>query len=78
MIVHMALNVRGFLSNTRFPSGYRGVFKHDDGRPMSPAEARDQLFDELARGHEMIPFGVCDSFDPKRGCLGHEDAEARG
>lgn len=82
MLRHIALNVRGFLRNHPFPDGYRGVFKHDDGRPMSPNEARDHLLDELARGHELIPIGTCDNFDYSAGggCRGHEeqDAEARG
>lgn len=71
---HMCLNVRGFLRNQRFPRGYRGVFRHDDGRIMTPDEARNHLFDELARGHELIPIGDCDNFDHSTngGCRGHE------
>lgn len=76
--IHLGLNVRGFLRNSRFPADYVGVFQHDDGRPMMPTEARDHLFDELANGHQVIPCGPCDNFDFQSGCRGHEDAEARG
>ena len=34
-------------------------------------EARDVLMDELANGHDFIPFGHCDNFDFKSGCKGH-------
>jgi hypothetical protein len=81
-IIHGALNVRGFLKNARFPRGYRGVFRHDDGRLMTPDEARNHLLDELARGHELIPVGACDDFDYSAGggCRGHDrpDSEAMG
>lgn len=81
-IRHCCLNVRGFLSNTRFPSGYVGVFKHDDGRPMSPAEARETLYDELAKGHEVIPCvsaDQCPGFDfTGGGCPGHPDQPNEG
>lgn len=73
--VHMSMSVRGFLRNSRFPADYEGVFLHDDGRPMTPAEARDHLLDELSMGHELIRVGKCDNFDPKLGCLGHEEQE---
>lgn len=52
------------------------MFKHEDGRSMTPEEARDQLYDELAKGHEVIPFGPCDNFDYKTGCRGHEKDDA--
>lgn len=81
-IIHLALDVRGFLKNARFPRDYTRMFKHHDGRVMTPEEARDQLFDELARGHELIPVGACDDFDYSAGggCRGHDrpDSEAMG
>ena len=77
-IIHMALDVRGFLSTAKFPRDYTRMFKHDDGRSMTPEEAREQLFDELTRGHEMIPYGSCDNFDYSAGggCRGHEKERA--
>lgn len=71
--VHMSLSVRGALTNmTRRELG--ALFKHDDGRKMSADEAKDALMDELAKGHEVIPFGgPCEGFDyAGRGCPGHE------
>jgi hypothetical protein len=32
----------------------------------------DKLMDELAQGHEAIPFSECDNWDWKTGCKGHE------
>lgn len=74
---HMCMNVRGFIRNTKFPRGYAGIFRHEDGRSMTPDEAREQLFNELAQGHEVIPCvskGACDNFDYSGGgCQGHEE-----
>lgn len=71
---HLCLSVRGFLTNTKFPREYEGVFTHDDGRSMTPTEARDMLFDQIKLGREVIPFGTCDNFDwAGGGCLGHDE-----
>ena len=73
--VHMSLSVRGALKNmTR--KELAGMFTHDDGRRMTADEARDALMDELAKGHEVIPFGPsCEGFDYSGGgCPGHEHA----
>ncbi|VVE82676.1 hypothetical protein [Pandoraea sputorum] len=68
---HLCLDVRGALMNWK-PRDFRGMFKHDDGRTMSPDEAKAELLDELSRGHNFIPFGKCDNFDHKEhGCMGH-------
>lgn len=75
---HLCMDLRGFLKGARFPREYRGAFRDDDGRLLTPEEARDRLIDELAKGTRFLPVGTCDNFDPKWGCLGHEDAEARG
>ena len=71
-IIHISLSVRGALRNmTR--RQLAGLFKHDDGRRMTADEARDVLMDELAKGHEVIPFGKpCEGFDYSGGgCPGH-------
>lgn len=73
-ILHMALDVKGFLKNAP-KRQYRGMFRHNDGRVMTPDEAKDRLLDELAKGNEFIPYGKCDNFDPKSGCLGHPNTE---
>jgi len=68
--IHASLYVRGFLKGPK--RSLRNLFKHPDGtRSMTPDEARDVLLDELAKGHEYIPFGACDNFDFTSGCKGH-------
>ena len=75
MKVHLCMDVRNFLKRSEFPKGFERLFKHRDGRSMSPDEARDALFDELSKGHDFIPLGECDNFDYKSGCQGHEESE---
>jgi hypothetical protein len=70
---HMGLDVTGFLKNQHFPRAYRKMFKHLNGSEMTPNEAREALFAELARGHKMIPIGDCPIFDFVKGCPGHPD-----
>ncbi len=79
MKYHMSLNVRGFLSHNKFPDKYIGMFRHDNGRSMEPGEAREILYDELAKGHEVIPMcfpNDCPDYDYGKdgGCPGHEEA----
>lgn len=70
---HMSLDIKGALSNWK-DRQFRGVFKHDDGRSMTPAEAKAELLDRLSHGELFIPCGPrCDNFDPKQGCLGHKE-----
>ena len=57
MIIHVALNVRGALLHWSSAS-FKGVFAHEDGRPMSAREAKAALLEELAKGREMLPFGA--------------------
>lgn len=73
---HMCLNVRGALMNWS-DSRFIGVFKHDDGRSMTPREAKETLLDELSKGHEVIPCGpVCEGFDfSGGGCPGHQETQ---
>jgi hypothetical protein len=50
-----------------------------DGKPSTPDRVREALMDELAKGHELVPFGEpCEGFDYKSGCPGHpiDDAAA--
>ena len=69
-LIHMCLDVRGALMNYE-PRDYQGMFKHDDGRPMTWLEAKSALMDELVKGHHVIPFGECDGFNFETGCPGH-------
>lgn len=48
----------------------------NDGSKFTPEELKKAFMDELAKGHEVIPMGkVCDGFDYKTGCPGHDVAE---
>ncbi|MFP3564748.1 hypothetical protein [Paraburkholderia sp. SIMBA_030] len=68
---HMCLDVRGALTNWK-KKDFRHMFKHADGRTMTPDEAKAQLLEELSKGHNFIPYGKCDNFDHKeQGCMGH-------
>ena len=62
---HMRMSVRGALRNRSFDG-----LEHDDGRPMSRAEACDTLLELLKQGKEYIPVGDCDNWDGER-CQGH-------
>ncbi len=74
---HACLSVRGALMNWS-DARFRGVFSHDDGRPMSAREAKAMLLEELAKGHEVLPFGPpCEGFDYSgAGCPGHTKESA--
>jgi hypothetical protein len=65
--VHVSMSIRGALSNREF-----GCFQRDDGTPMKPEEAFNELCDLLTQGYEVVPATKCDNFDPKKGCMGHE------
>ena len=75
MLMHCCLSVRGVLMNWS-DQQFKGVFKSDDGTPLSAREAKETLLDELSKGHEVIPFGpACEGFDYSGGgCPGHADA----
>jgi len=76
---HVCMNVRGFLKNSTFPKSYTNMFKHDDGRSMTPDEARDALMDELANGHETIPMSdKCGNPCQTPGCKGFDYSAAGG
>jgi hypothetical protein len=72
---HLCLDVRGALHNWT-DRDFKGVLQHDDGRPMTPREARDALMDVIARGHKVIPCSPCNNFNYQTGCQGHEEPEA--
>jgi hypothetical protein len=66
MRYHMCLDIRGAITR-----GLLKGFQHDDGREMTEDEAREALFDELAKGRKVIPLSACDNFDYQDGCQGH-------
>lgn len=69
--VHMRLDIRGALKNWKLRD-FKGMFTHENGSPVPPADAKAILLDELAKGNLYIPVGDCDNFDPQTGCKGHE------
>ena len=69
--LHMCADIRGMLNNYRRKGSLKGVFKDKDGRPLSDNEAREFLYDCLAKGWRVIPYGECDNFDYQTGCKGH-------
>lgn len=73
---HLCMNIRGFMRNHSFPRGYRDVFTNTEtGKPLTPHEAREYLFDCLAKGWRVIPLdSSCEGFDYQTGCPGHEQA----
>lgn len=75
-LTHLCVDIRGILNHTRYPSGYRDMLKRDDGTTMPPHEARNTLYDELAKGRKVLQTGPCEGFDYQTGCPGHEQDEA--
>lgn len=76
-IVHLSLDIQGFLMNHTRKSDYARMFKHDDGRPMSATEAKTELLNQLSMGRKLLPCGKCDGFSYETGCPGHvvDDSE---
>ena len=80
--VHVCVSIRGVLHwdnryTSRMIGGKEPCFTKDNGKHYkSVAEFRGELMDLLANGHEKLPPGDCDNFDPKHGCLGHEVPES--
>lgn len=73
--IHMCISVRGVLSrNDRdlVKEWGHGAITYKGKKLYSAIEIREAFFDELAKGHEVIPLGECDNFDFKEGCRGHE------
>ena len=73
--IHLCVDIRGLLNNTRFPSGYRNLIANDDAEMLSPHAAREALYDHLAQGHKVLPTCDCEGFSYQTGCPGHEEPE---
>lgn len=75
-IFHVHLDVRSFLlKNFEDFNEHIRLFSDEIGKPVSVAEAKNFLLEELSKGHEVIPIGECSNFDYKKGCLGHPAEE---
>lgn len=75
--IHMCLSVRGLLSWNRreLKQATKWITPTGGGR-YTVEQLRDALMDELAQGHEKLPYGeMCEGFDFKTGCPGHEKDE---
>lgn len=79
----LCMDIDGFVRNNRFPRDYRNLFRDDNGRTLSPEEARAQFAIEKAKGRKVIPMSAecsnpckhaaagCTGFDyAGRGCPG--------
>lgn len=53
------------------------LFHGPSGAPLNAEEARAHMIDLVASGHRFAPVGSCSSFDPARGCKGHESPMER-
>jgi protein gp37 len=69
---HIGACINGLLRNRQFD-----CLQHDDGTPMTPAEAEADLRQLQIEGVEVIPCvgrDKCPDFHPKTGCPGHPQA----
>ncbi len=68
---HMCIDIRGVLNWK--DKDLKKLFKADDGGKATAQEIRNYLYDQLADGWEVLPFGEpCEGFDKKTGCPGHD------
>ena len=71
-IRHMCSDIRGMLRNHTRKNSLDNIFRDaKTGRSIGDAEAREYLYDCLAKGWRVIPLGDCDNFDYQTGCKGH-------
>jgi hypothetical protein len=70
---HLSQSIRGLLhySDRELRAALKWIAKDDGQRFKTPAELREALMDEIAKGHELLPTGPCEGFDPRTGCPGH-------
>ena len=74
-VIHVSLDIRGALNWEN--KDLRGMFKHEDGRPMSAREVKRVLIDQIAAGRKFLPVGpACDNFDYQSGCPGHQETKS--
>ncbi len=72
--IHMGQSIKGPLLNWSAKDWKRALkyMTRDDGLAFgSVQELKEAFLAELAQGHEVIPLGVCDNWDWKKGCGGH-------
>jgi len=77
MRFHCCQSITGPLRNWK-AKDWKSAAKHmtkPDGTKFTPEGLKDAFFEELAKGHEVIPLGDCDNFDYKKGCQGHPEPD---
>ena len=73
-IIHLSLDIDGAIKNAKMLKGCITV----DGRVLNTVEeVRHFLYQQKAMGRECLPFGDCDNFDYKKGCLGHPSEDEK-
>jgi len=78
-IIHMCADIRGMLNNHSRKGSLKNVFRNSKtGETLSDHDAREYLYDCLAKGWRVIPMGDYDNFDYQTGCKGHYDIEKVG
>jgi hypothetical protein len=75
--IHMCISVRGMLRWDRreLKKATKWITPTAGGR-YTVEQLREALLDELAQGHEVLPYGECEGFDFKKGCPGHRKPPA--
>lgn len=78
-IMHCCADIRGMLRYHSRKGSLKGVFTDTEtGRKLSDEEAREYLYDCLAKGWRVLPMGDCDNFDYQTGCKGHPSPMPEG
>ncbi len=74
-VIHLSQSVRGLLhySDRELTQALKWITRDGGKRFRSARELRNALMDELVKGHELLPTGPCEGFDPKTGCPGHAE-----
>jgi hypothetical protein len=70
---HMNQSVKGPLHNwdKREWNRVAKAYKRADGSVPTGPELKDFFLDRLGDGWLVLPIGLCDNFDKKKGCMGH-------
>ena len=77
--IHMGLSVRGALRWGKREMKSALKWMTTDGKRFgSIEELREALMDQIAQGHEVLPYGEpCENWDWKEGCQCHKKQEGR-
>lgn len=67
---HLRADIRGMLLQPN--SALTGVLQDDEGKALSPREAKVHLMNELQGGALFVPCAPCDNWSKTDGCQGHD------